>query len=171
MDIQSILIAVHAIAASFVILIGPVQFLRRRKDARHRLLGRVFGIMMYFVCLSGMFIYTLDGGFTLFHFLAIFTFTTTTIGIVAIRRRNVRLHRGMMIGSWAGTVTAGAFAALIPGRRIPTLAVSDPGLLWGVVAAVLVAATALILIALLAPRRAGTLPKGERARTAEGVLH
>ncbi|MFC4138674.1 MULTISPECIES: DUF2306 domain-containing protein [unclassified Microbacterium] len=169
MDIQSILIAVHAIAASFVILIGPVQFLRRRKDARHRLLGRVFGIMMYFVCLSGMFIYTLDGGFTLFHFLAIFTFTTTTIGIIAIRRRNVRLHRGMMIGSWAGTVTAGAFAALIPGRRIPTLAVDDPALLWGIVAAVLVAATALILIALLAPRRAGTAPKGEPARAAEGV--
>ncbi|REJ05719.1 DUF2306 domain-containing protein [Microbacterium bovistercoris] len=170
MDIQSIIIAVHAIAASFVILIGPVQFLRRRKDARHRLLGRVFGIMMYFVCLSGMFIYSLDGGFTLFHFLAIFTFTTTTIGIIAIRHRNVHLHRGMMIGSWAGTVTAGAFAALIPGRRIPTLAVNDPALLWTIVTAVLVAATALILIALLAPRRAGRDARSVPAHP-EGALH
>ncbi|MDR2996581.1 MAG: DUF2306 domain-containing protein [Microbacterium sp.] len=170
MDIQSIIIAVHAIAASFVILIGPVQFLRRRKDARHRLLGRTFGIMMYFVCLSGMFIYSLDGGFTVFHFLAIFTFTTTTIGIIAIRRHNVRLHRGMMIGSWAGTVVAGAFAALIPGRRIPTLAVTDPALLWSIVAAVLVAATALILFALRAPRRTGAATKATPARAAEGAL-
>lgn len=152
MDIHSVVIAVHAIAASFVILIGPVQFLRRRKDARHRLLGRTFGIMMYFVCVSGMFIYSMSGGFTIFHFLAIWTFTTTTLGIIAIRRHRVRTHRALMIGSWAGTVTAGVCAALIPGRVIPTLAVTDPGLLWTIIAVVLVVATAAITAVLRFPR-------------------
>lgn len=153
MDVLQIsLISIHAVAASFVILLGPVNFLRRRKDVRHRILGRTFALMMYFVCVSGMFIYTI-GGFTLFHALAIFTFTTTTIGIIAIRRRNVQLHRGMMIGSWAGTVTAGAFAAFVPGRRIPTLAVEDPALLWAIVAGVVLGATLAVALVLRAPLR------------------
>lgn len=171
MDImQTVLVTIHAIAASLVILLGPVNFLRRRKDIRHKIIGRTFGVMMYFVCISGMFIYTM-GGFTIFHALAIFTFTTTTIGIIAIRRHNVRLHMRMMIGSWAGTVTAGAFAALIPGRRIPTLAIEDPALLWTIVAAVVAAATITVVLILRMPVHghtargvvAASAPTGSRA--------
>lgn len=154
MDIaQTALIVIHAIAASFVILFGPVNILRRRKDAQHKLLGRIYAAMMSFVCISGMFIYT-DGGFTIFHALAIVNFSCVTIGILAIRRRNVHLHRGMMIGSWLGTTIAGAFAVLIPGRRIPTLAVEDPTLLWSIVAAVIIGAAIVVTMILRMPRPA-----------------
>src|SRR5690606_21253433 len=98
---QHILIPIHAIAASFVILIGPVNFLRRRRDGAHRILGRTFAVMVYFVCVSGMFIYA-DGVFTIFHALAIFTFVSMTLGIRAITRGRVGVHRFHMIGSWAG---------------------------------------------------------------------
>lgn len=168
--VQTTIIVIHALAASLVILFGPVNVLRRRKDARHRLIGRIYAAMMYFVCVSGMFIYT-DGGFTIFHALAILNFSCVTIGILAIRRRNLRLHRGMMIGSWLGTAIAGAFAVLIPGRRIPTLAVTDPVLLWSLVVAVLVAASLTVAVVLRAkpqrhmqtPRTAAETPAGAAA--------
>ncbi|WP_346037225.1 DUF2306 domain-containing protein [Brevibacterium picturae] len=134
-------IAIHALAASGVVLLAPVQIIRRTKDRKHRWIGRSWVVLMYLVCVSGMFIYTLSGSFTIFHALAIFTFGTTTVGVIAIRRGNIRRHIGMMIGSWLGALTAGAFAAIIPGREIPQLAVADPGLLWGAVAAIVIAAT------------------------------
>lgn len=134
-------IAIHALAASGVVLLAPVQIIRRTKDRRHRWIGRSWVILMYLVCVSGMFIYTLSGSFTVFHALAIFTFATTTIGVIAIRRGNIRRHIGMMVGSWLGALTAGTFAAIIPSREIPQLAVADPALLWGAVAAIIIAAT------------------------------
>ncbi|GAA4283062.1 hypothetical protein GCM10022261_05930 [Brevibacterium daeguense] len=136
-----IVIAVHALAGSLVILLAPVNLLRRPKDSAHRMIGRSWVLMMYLVCVSGMFIYSLSGGFTIFHALAIFTFGTTTLGVLAIRRRDVRSHIGNMVGSWLGAIGAGAFAFAAPGRTIPTLAIEDPALLWGLVSAVVLVAT------------------------------
>ncbi|UWF77664.1 MULTISPECIES: DUF2306 domain-containing protein [Microbacterium] len=161
MDLHTALIVVHAVAASFVILVGPVNILRRRKDAAHRLLGRTFALMLYLVCVSGMFIYS--AGFSVFHALAIFTFITTTLGILAIRRGNVIAHRANMIGSWAGTVTAGVFAATIPGRAIPALAVDEPALFWAIVASIIVAAMAWIAI-VLSPASRRRLDRARRQR-------
>lgn len=162
MDPLHILIPIHAVAASFVILIGPVNFLRRRKDAAHRLLGRTFAVMMYFVCVSGLLVYE-GGGFGIFHALAIFTLITTTLGIRAIIRGNVKAHRANMIGSWAGTVAAGTFAAVVPGRAIPTLAVGDPMLFWSIVAAIILATT-LWVAAVLSPAGRRKLDARARAR-------
>lgn len=134
-------IALHATAASGVVLLAPIQIIRKKKDERHKLIGRSWVVLMYLVCVSGMFIYTLSGSFTVFHALAIFTFGTTTAGVIAIRRGKVRRHVFMMVGSWLGALTAGAFAAFVPGREIPALAVSDPGLLWTIIAVILAAVT------------------------------
>ena len=137
----SLFIAIHAIAATGVVLLGPIQIIRRTKDRKHRFIGRSWVILMYFVCTSGMFIYSLTGSFTIFHALAIWTFISTTLGVFAIRRGNIRRHIGMMVGSYLGALTAGIFAAVVPGREIPQLAVSDPGLLWSLIAVIIVAVT------------------------------
>lgn len=148
-------IAIHALAASGVVLLAPVQIIRRTKDRRHRWIGRSWVILMYLVCVSGMFIYTLSGSFTVFHALAILTFATTTIGVIAIRRGDIRRHIGMMVGSWLGALTAGTFAAIIPSREIPQLAVVDPTLLWSAVAAIIIAATVWVFYVLrLVPAQA-----------------
>lgn len=138
---STFIVVIHALAASGVILLPPVQILRRRKDNRHRAIGRSWVVLMYVVCVSGMFIYSLSGGFTFFHALAIFTFFTTTLGFIAIRRGIVPLHVCMMVGSWLGAVTAGVFAVVVPGRDIPQLAVHDPAVLWTLVGLALVCVT------------------------------
>lgn len=164
MDPHVIVIPVHAIAASFVILLAPVNILRRRKDAAHKAIGRTWVVMMYLVCVSGMFIYTLSGGFTLFHALAIFTFGTTTLGVVMVRRGNVRAHIGNMVGSWLGALVAGGFAAFVPERYIPMLAVANPGLLWAVILTVVVVATAWAAFVLTRFSVPARRPAGPRLR-------
>lgn len=140
MGIQEVAIPVHAIAASLVILLAPVNIIRRRKDTAHKTIGRSWVIAIYLTCVSGMFIY-INGGFTIFHALAIYTFVTTTLGVIAIRRGKKREHVRHMTASWVAALIAGSFAAFVPGRYIPTLAVSDPLLLGSVVAALVAAST------------------------------
>lgn len=156
MDLSTIVIPLHAIAASLVVLLAPVNIVRRRKDRAHKAIGRTWVVSMYVVCVSGMFIYTLDGAFTIFHALAIFTFATTTLGVLAIRRGLVRAHIGNMIGSWIGALFAGGFAAFVPGRYIPSLAVEQPAVLWGTILAIVILTTvwvSLVLTRLGRPRR------------------
>lgn len=130
------LIITHAIAASYVLLLGPVNLLRRRRDRAHRLIGYGWTAMMLVTCLSSFAIFR--GGFSWLHGLSVFTLFSVGAGIVAAARGNVPAHRYNMTGSYVGTVVAFAFAAFMPGRLIPRLALSDPlslafaGLLTGV---------------------------------------
>lgn len=165
-DMTPIIIATHAIAASIVLLVGPIQVIRRRKDLGHRILGRSWVVCIYLTCVTGMFIYTLTGGFTIFHALALFTLCTSTLGVIHIRHGRKRQYAISMIGTYLGACTAGAFAIFVPGRVIPTLAVHDPAVLWGVAAAIAVACTVWIVVVLgfLAPRKTAV------ARSLRGAL-
>lgn len=149
MDIEAVIIPVHAVAASLVILLAPVQVLRRRKDRAHRYIGRSWVVAMYFTCVSGMFIYSLTGGFTIFHGLAIFTFGTTTLGVINARSGKVLAHRGNMTGGWIGALIAGGFAVLGPSRDIPKWAVGDPVLFWSIVAVIIAASTVWVWFVLM----------------------
>lgn len=164
-------IPMHAIAASLVILLAPVQVLRRRKDRAHRYIGRSWVVAMYLTCVSGMFIYSLTGGFTIFHGLAIFTFGTTTLGVINARQGKMAAHRGNMIGGWVGALVAGGFAALGPTRDIPMWAVGDPVLFWSIVAAIIAASTVsvwFVLVRFGRGRSRGGGGRGGRSRGGRG---
>lgn len=130
-------IAVHAVAALYVLLLGPLQILRRRRDTGHRLLGASWVAAMLVVCTSSFAI--MPDGFSWLHGLSIWTLLCLVIAIVSIRRGSVEMHRGFMVGSYLGTLTAFAFAALVPTRLIPQLLRSEP--LVAVVTLLAVAAT------------------------------
>lgn len=130
-------IAVHAVAALYVLLLGPLQILRRRRDTGHRLLGASWVAAMLVVCTSSFGI--MPDGFSWLHGLSIWTLLCLVIAIVSIRRGRVGMHRGFMVGSYLGTLTAFAFAALVPTRLIPQLLRSEP--LVAVVTLLAVAAT------------------------------
>src|SRR5690625_322893 len=118
------LIAVHAIAASYVLLLGPVNILRRQRDRAHRLIGYRWTAMMFVTCLSSFGIYR--DGFSWLHGLSVFTLCSVTIGIVAVLRGNALAHRFNMTGSYLGTAVAFGFAAFMPGRALSRLALTDP---------------------------------------------
>lgn len=129
------IIVVHALAALFVLLLGPFQILRRRRDRAHRVLGVAWVSAMVVVCASSFGIH--DGRFSWLHALATWTLLCMVFAIAGIRRRNVPVHRGFMIGSYIGTLAAFAFAALIPARLIPRLLAEEPVIAIGTVLGVL----------------------------------
>jgi uncharacterized membrane protein len=124
MEPWNALLVSHVVAALFVLAIGPVQILRRRRDRIHRTMGLLWVAAMYFVCLSSFWIVS-EGHFSWLHGLSAFTILTVTLGLVSAVRGNIRSHRGNMLGSYLGIAIAFGFAVGAPGRAIPRLLEQD----------------------------------------------
>ncbi|MGG7442298.1 DUF2306 domain-containing protein [Zafaria sp. J156] len=155
----------HAVAAAYVLVLGPFQLLRRRRDRLHRAVGRSWVAAMAVVCVSSFWI---GHGFSWLHVLALWTLFSVGLGVFSILRGNVPAHRYNMLGSYLGTVAAFGFATAVPGRSIPELAAQYPATLGIGVAVVLATAAALVATfraaPALTPPPAGRQP--DRARTA-----
>lgn len=126
MEHWNVLLVSHVVAALFVLVIGPAQILRRRRDRIHRTMGYLWVAAMYYVCLSSFWIVS-GGHFSWLHGLSAFTLVTVTLGLISAIRRNIPAHRGNMVGSYIGTAIAFGFAVAAPGRAIPRLLATDPG--------------------------------------------
>ncbi|NHA66728.1 DUF2306 domain-containing protein [Phycicoccus flavus] len=164
MHAWTLLLVSHVAAALVSVGLGGVQLLRRKGDARHRLLGRVWVVLMLWTAVSSFWIRHLrDGAFSWLHILSLVTLVTVTLGVLAIRRGDVRGHRGNMTGSWLGSVIAMVFALAIPDRMLPTFAVTDPAGALAALAAVVATVVVLVLagdrLATGAPRRPGVLAR------------
>lgn len=125
MEHWNALLVSHVVAALFVLAIGPLQILRRRRDRIHRTMGYLWVAAMYYVCVSSFWIVS-EGHFTWLHGLSAFTMVTVTLGLIGAIRRNIRSHRGNMVGSYVGIAVAFGFAVAVPGRAIPQLLAEDP---------------------------------------------
>ena len=164
METWNALLASHVVAALFVLAIGPLQILRRRRDRIHRTMGYLWVAAMYYVCASSFWIVT-EGHFTWLHGLSAFTLMTVTLGLVSAIRGNIPAHLGNMVGSYVGIAVAFVFAVAVPGRAIPRLLADDaPTAVY--VAAVVVLGVAVIFASLKLGGRAG--PPVRRRRTTAG---
>ena len=145
----TVLVAVHAATALVCLLLGGYQLLRRVKgDVAHRVAGWTWIAGMLFVATSSFAIRDLGNGrLSLLHVLSVVTIVSVVLGVVAVRRGNVPLHRGCMRGSWFGLIGAFVGATVVPSRLIPTFVVTEP--LGAVTAAVaiVVLTVALVLLA------------------------
>jgi uncharacterized membrane protein len=117
----SILIALHAIAATLALVLGAVNLLRRRRgDLPHRVIGRTWIGSMYVTALSSFWIQELrPGRFSWIHALSVLTLVTVSLGLWHARRGQVAAHMGNMIGSYLGLIGAFLGVVVIPTRLIP----------------------------------------------------
>ena len=117
----STLIAVHALAASFAMVFGAVNVVRRRRgDLPHRTIGWIWLGCMYFTASSSFWIQQLrPGSFSWIHGLSAFTLVTLTLGLWNARRGNIRAHAGTMIGTYLGLWGAFVGVAAVPSRLVP----------------------------------------------------
>ncbi|MEL7218692.1 MAG: DUF2306 domain-containing protein [Pseudomonadota bacterium] len=118
-------IMIHLATALPAVLLGPVILMRRKGDALHRLLGRIWAGLMVTTAIASAFIRAPGGGimgtgFSFIHIFTVWTLLVVPFAIYAIRKGDVRAHRGAMTGLYAGLCLAGAFT-LIPGRLLGTL--------------------------------------------------
>jgi uncharacterized membrane protein len=125
---NNVVIAVHASGATIALVLGGYNVMRRTKgDRRHRWIGRVWVIAMYWTVLSSFAIRRLrPGHFSWIHGLSLFTFVTLSIGLWAARSHRVRLHRQFITGSYLGLVGAFIGAVAVPSRDIPQWIVHEP---------------------------------------------
>ena len=110
---------VHVLAAVAALATGFVVLADRKGTARHRLLGRAYGIAMIVMNGTALLIYELFGRFGPFHWFAVFSLASVVGGwIAALRRAPGWRHRHayFMVGSYVGLV-AGAVAEVA--SRVP----------------------------------------------------
>ena len=163
MEHWNVLLVSHVIAALFVLLIGPFQILRRRRDRIHRTMGYLWVAAMYYVCFSSFWIVT-AGHFTWLHGLSAFTIVTVTLGLVGAVRGNIRAHLGNMVGSYIGIAVAFGFAVAVPGRAIPQLLAQDPATAAYVAGMVLLS----VVVVFVSLKRGGRA--GKAAPSKDGTL-
>lgn len=119
------LIIIHALAASFALIFGAVQLLRKKGTQSHKIIGRIWVACMYAVIFTSFGIQTLNGGFSWLHGLSILTFFTVSIGIIAAIKGRIDSHKAFMTGSYFGILGAFVGVIAVPARRIPQLAMHD----------------------------------------------
>ncbi len=165
----SVLIALHATAATLALVVGPVNVLRRpRGDRAHRVLGRVWLVLMYFTAGSSYWIQQLrPGSFSWIHALSTFTLITLTLGLWNARRGRIRAHAGNMIGTYLGLVGALVGVVAVPSRLVPQAFQSDWLAMLGLTAAVVATGLALVGLIIRALGRAGT--GGQSGRSASSA--
>jgi uncharacterized membrane protein len=148
MPAWTLLIVSHVTAALASVVLGGYQVWRRPKgDGRHRILGRVWVVLIVWTAVSSFWIRHInEGGYSWLHVLSVVTLVTVSLGVVNARRGNIAGHRGTMVGSWLGAVGAMVAAVVVPGRMIPTYALAEPVGTLAFVASVL--AVTAVLVAL-----------------------
>lgn len=122
------LLVSHVVAASVALLLGGWQiFVSVKGSGLHRLVGRAWVALALYVSVTGFFIKDLNPGhFSFFHVFSVVTITTTTLGVVAVLRHDIKAHRANMTGTWIGMCFAFTMAVAVPQREIPTFVMTQP---------------------------------------------
>jgi uncharacterized membrane protein len=116
----SFAIPLHLATVIPALPLGLWVLLREKGTATHKLLGRVWGVLMLVTALDSLLIRDLTGGLEPIHIFSVVTLVSIPLGIWHIRRGNIQGHRRAMIGPYIGLIVAGLFA-LSPGRLLGTM--------------------------------------------------
>ncbi len=107
------ILAIHGIIAGTALLIGPFQFLsplRNRYPSVHRLIGRIYIVCVFIASIAAFFsaLFSVSGFVAQVGFLAldILWFYSICQAYVAIRRRQILVHRVWMTRNYALTFGA-----------------------------------------------------------------
>ena len=162
MELWNPLLISHVVAAAGAVILGGVQLFRSKGVPGHRIVGRMYVVLILWAAITSFWIRDLrDGEFSWLHILSVVTVIGVTFAVVAIRRGDVTNHRVHMTGSWLGATTAMVFALVIPARVIPTYAVQTPS--GAALATASIVATSAVLV-VIADRWAGRGPRRQARR-------
>lgn len=112
----SLMLAGHIAAASAALVVGVVVMVAPKGRGLHKPLGWTWVIAMALTALTS-FGMLLEGiGLSVIHGLSGYAVIALPIGIAAIRRRDIKTHRGTMSGLFIGGLMTAAVLTLLPGR-------------------------------------------------------
>jgi uncharacterized membrane protein len=116
-----LVIQIHVLSAIAAFLLGALVFWRRKGTPLHRVLGKIWVVLMLVVATSSLFIHEgrVFGPFSPVHILTVVTYVGISQALWAIKvKRDVVAHRAGMQSTYIGALLlAGAFT-FVPGRRM-----------------------------------------------------
>lgn len=119
------LVYLHLATVTPAFLIGAILMLGRKGTRLHRLLGKVYMVLMLLTALVTLLMSanvgpTIFGHFGFIHIFSVLVFYSIPAAYIAVRRGNIKAHQYHMLGVYIGGVLiAGAFA-FSPGRLLHT---------------------------------------------------
>jgi uncharacterized membrane protein len=111
-------IQLHAVAAIGAVVIGLVQFVRRKGTFSHRTFGWIWAGLMLTIAITSFWISEIKlwGPWSPIHLLSIFVLFNVPFAVWLARKHKVRAHRGWMIGIFAGALVIAGIFTFVPGR-------------------------------------------------------
>lgn len=107
----------HLLSVVPAVPLGAYVLIRRKGDRLHRLLGRIWALMMLVTALSTFGLRGLTGGFSWIHLLSLLVLVSIPRRVVAAILGNIAGHQRGMTMVYAGLVIA-SFFTFLPGRLL-----------------------------------------------------
>ena len=114
---QSLWLAIHLVSVVPAVPIGAVVLLRRKGTRAHRLLGRVWALLMMTGALSSFGLHGLMGHLSPIHLLSALTVFAVPYGVRSAIKGDIARHQRTMTRVYIGLISAGLFA-FVPGRLL-----------------------------------------------------
>ncbi len=104
-------------------LIGSFMLLRRKGTPAHKMLGRIYLVLMITTATIALFMParvgpTILGHFGLIHLLCVLAIYAVPQAYLAVRRGDIKTHRIAMIKLYVGAILIAGAIALAPGRLL-----------------------------------------------------
>ncbi|MCU0831004.1 MAG: DUF2306 domain-containing protein [Rhizobiaceae bacterium] len=148
----SLFVQVHVVSATAAFIFGALVLFARKGDARHKLAGRVWVVLMLATALSsfGISDNPVLFGFGPIHVLSVLTLVGLTQAVLAARAGQIVAHqKGMRSLYFFALIAAGLFTFL-PGRRMHEVFLANVPLVGDLGAAPMATMFAAALLAMFA---------------------
>jgi len=120
------LMYIHLATVVPCVFLGLAVFIMRKGTPLHKLLGRIYMVLMIITAFVTLFMPAHVGARFLNHFgwihsFSLITFLTIPRALYAIRRGNVGSHKRAMVLLYVGAIGIAGGFTLVPGRYLHTL--------------------------------------------------
>ena len=122
----SIPIIIHLSTVLPCLVIGGFLLARKKGDMMHKLMGRIYAVLMLITATASFWIGRpgtgiAGSGYSFIHAFSVLTLVSIPWAVYAARTGNITSHEATMRGLYIGLIVAGLFT-LIPGRLLGNLA-------------------------------------------------
>lgn len=112
-------VIIHTFVAFGSLAIGTAMWLSRKGTKQHKLMGRLFVLLMAVTAFSALFIrYINDGKFSFIHLFVPLTFFAIWETIYYVRKGNIKHHKRAVKGLFFGALLIPGVLSFLPGRTM-----------------------------------------------------
>lgn len=114
-------LALHLATVIPALPLGAWVLWSQKGDARHKMMGRVWAVLMLITAITSFWLREISGGLSPIHIFSVMTLFSIPRGIWLARQGRIAAHKRAMVSPYIGLFVAGLFA-FVPGRLLGTLA-------------------------------------------------